>query len=164
MSTDTPTRPAALWKGMTDEQRHKAADAFWADEDSIAEQTEVMLLLAKKLNFRYRSVQGMARERKIAHLMKLGNLSDGVAGRLLVTYHLALQRPMMSAFLDALGIAHDNGLIAADETPRPDDAKLAEAAATIRQSFPAEDVQLYFSTLALQDPEVWGGLEKHIAD
>jgi hypothetical protein len=67
---------------------------------------------------------------------------------------------MMSAFLDALGIAHENGLIAAEETPRPDDAKLAEAAAAIRQSFPGEDVQLYFSTLALQDPEVWGGLEK----
>ena len=112
---------------MTDEQRHKAAEAFWEDEESIAEQTEVMLLLSKKLNFRYRTVQGLSIERKVAHLMKLGNLSDSVAGRLLVTYHLALQRPMMGAFLDALGIAHENGLIAADETPRPDAAKLAEA-------------------------------------
>jgi len=67
---------------------------------------------------------------------------------------------MMGAFLDALGIAHENGLIAAEETPRPDDQKLAEAAATLRSAFPADDVSLYFSTLALQDPDVWSGLEK----
>jgi hypothetical protein len=159
MSTDTPTRPATLWKGMTEEQRLKAAEAFWADEDSIAEQTEVMLLLAKKLNFRYRSVQGMSAERKISQLMKLGNLSDGVAGRLLVTYHLALQRPMMGAFLDALGIEHENGLIAAEETPKPDPEKLAAAAATLKEAFPVDDVRLYFDTLRLQDPETWGGLK-----
>ena len=157
-STDAPTRPAALWKGMTEEQRHQAAEAFWEDGESIAEQTEVMLLLSKKLNFRYRTVQGLSLERKVAHLMKLGNLSDSVAGRLLITYHLTLQRPMMGAFLDALGIAHENGLIAADDTPKPDPASLAQAAATLRSAYPPEDVRLYFATLTLQDPETWGGL------
>ena len=34
-----------------------------------------------------------------------------MAGRALILYHLAEQRPMMGAFLDALGIAHENGLI-----------------------------------------------------
>ena len=73
-------RPAALWKAMTDAQRLAAAEAFWADDESVAEQTEVMLLLSKKLNFRYKSVEGMAPERKTTHLLKLAQVSEGVAG------------------------------------------------------------------------------------
>ncbi|HEY8548829.1 MAG TPA: hypothetical protein VIL35_02640 [Vicinamibacterales bacterium] len=159
---ENPRKPSALWKAMTEEQRRRAAEAFWTDEESTAEQTEVMLLLARKLNFRYKSIQAMARERKVAHLIKLGGISEAVAGRLLVTYHLATQRPMMSAFLDALGIAHENGLISDDEMPAPEPEKLAAAAAAITAGYPAEDVRLYFSTLLLQDPETWGGLAEHL--
>jgi hypothetical protein len=162
MSTpeSSPARPAALWKAMSDTERRLAAEAFWTDRDSIVEQAEVMALIARKLNFRFKSVQGLSTERKVRHLMALGNVSDGVSGRLLVAYHLAHQRPMMAAFLDALGITHDNGLIAQDETPKPDPATLETAAASLRAAFPAAAVDLYFTTLTLQDPETWGGLAK----
>jgi hypothetical protein len=152
-------RPTTLWKSMTDAQRQAAATAFWADDESLAEQTEVMLLLSRKLNFRYRSVETMSPERKVAHLLKFAGISEGVAGRLLVTYHLATQRKMMGDFLDALGIAHEDGLIAADDVPKPDPAKLETAARQITGTYPAEDVRLYFSTLTMQDPETWAGLD-----
>ena len=45
-------------------------------------------------------------------------MPDVLAARLLVSYHLAHQRPMMAAFLDAIGLAHDNGLITEDP-PEP---------------------------------------------
>ena len=38
-------------------------------------------------------------------------MSDLLAARLLIAYHLEHQRPMMGAFLDLLGIAHEDGLI-----------------------------------------------------
>lgn len=161
-STGIERRPAALWKAMTEDQRRQAAEAFWADEESIAEQTEVMILLSRKLNFRYKSVQALSAERKVAHLMRLGTVSDGVAGRLLVMYHLTTQRPMMGAFLDALGIEHENGLISQEETPKPAADALAAAAASLRGAYADEDVRLYFHTLVLQDPETWGELEKHL--
>ena len=155
-------RPAALWKAMTDAQRQAAAAAFWEDEESVAEQTEVMLLLTKKLNFRYKSVETMAPARKAAHLLKLAQVSEGVAARLLVTYHLATQRQMMGAFLDGLGITHEDGLIAEDDVPKPDAAKLEASAKAIVAGYPAEDVRLYFTTLLMQDPETWAGLEQFI--
>jgi hypothetical protein len=151
-------RPAVLWKQMTDAQRQAAAHAFWTDPQSQMEHLEINALMARRLNFRMKSVQTMAVDRKVKHLMAMGNVSDGVAGRLLVTYHLSSQRPMMGAFLDALGIAHENGLIAEDATPQPDAEKLKAAAATLREKYPLEDVNLYFSTLVLQDSETWGGL------
>jgi hypothetical protein len=160
-ATPDPTlaRPAALWKSMPDAERRLAAEAFWDDTESIVEQAEVMALIARKLNFRFKSVQTMSTERKVKHLMALGNVSDGVAGRLLVAYHLTHQRPMMAAFLDALDIQHDNGLIAQDAAPKPDAEKLKAAAETIRGAFPGPSVDLYFATLALQDPETWSGVK-----
>ena len=65
---------------------------------------------------------------------------------------------MMGAFLDALDIAHEDGLIQEDEV-KPDPARLASAAAGIAGQFPAQDVALYLNTLLCQDPQTWGGLE-----
>lgn len=158
-ANDAPLpRPAALWKQMTDAQRQDAAHAFWTDRESMMEQTEVLALMARKLNFRFKSVQALPVEKKIKHLMAMGNVSDAVAGRLLVTYHLTTQRPMMAAFLDALGIAHENGLIGENDVNRPDADALSAASQTLRAAYPPEQVDLYFSTLRLQDPETWGAL------
>src|SRR5688572_26683376 len=121
-------RPALLWKQMSETQRQAAAHAFWTDPQSQMEHIEISALMARRLNFRMKSIQTMAVDRKVKHLMAMGNVSDGVAGRLLVTYHLASQRPMMAAFLDALDIAHEEGLIAEDATPQPDPEKLKAAA------------------------------------
>jgi hypothetical protein len=75
-----------------------------------------------------------------------------------VAYHLDQQRPMMGSFLDALGVAHENGLIADEEMPPPSEEQLKTAAAAIAKLYPAEDVALYLSTLMWQDPATWGGL------
>jgi hypothetical protein len=99
----------------------------------------------------------------VRYLSALPALSDAVAGRILVAYHLAHQRPMLAAFLDALGIAHDNGVLAAQDLTPPDPAKLKDAAAALRAAFPAADVDLYFQTLLVQDPDTWGGLADLVA-
>jgi hypothetical protein len=68
---------------------------------------------------------------------------------------------MMSAFLDSLGIAHEDGLIADETLAKPDEEKLHAAATELATKFPDEDVSLYFATLVAQDPETWGGLAEH---
>jgi hypothetical protein len=94
------------------------------------------------------------------------NVPEALAARVLIVYHLAAQRPMMAAFLDALGIAHDNGLIQEDSVV-PDVARLGPAAAEIARQFQPEDVSLYLNTLLCQDPGTWGALadvpERHAA-
>jgi hypothetical protein len=70
---------------------------------------------------------------------------------------------MMSAFLDALGIKHENGLIEEDSV-KPDTAKLATAVAKLTAEFPADDVRLYLKTLVCQDPQTWGGLKELMAN
>ncbi len=90
-------------------------------------------------------------------------MTDAIAARALVSYHLERQRPMMGAFLDLLGIAHENGLISEENLPKPDPAMAQQAARDLAASYPAEDVSLYLATLVSQDPETWEALVDVVA-
>jgi hypothetical protein len=151
-------RPSQLWKRLSSERKLLAAEAFWQDDNAAAEQAEAVVMIAQRIKFRVRSVQTMARDKKSRHLVNLGAVSEMIAARLLVAYHLHHQRAMMVAFLDALGIGHDDGLIADEEVQSPSGDRLREAVRTISASYPAEDVALYLATLMWQDPETWAGL------
>src|SRR5437867_2570732 len=154
---DTTLTPSRLWKTMTFEQRQRAARAFWQDEDAADDQTQAALLIAQQKKFRPKTVAGLDLDRKARHLASLGTLPSTLAGRALIVYHLAEHRPMMGAFLDALGIAHDNGLIK-DEKVAPDPSKVAPAATQLARQFDPEDVKLYLNTLLCHDPDAWGAL------
>src|SRR6266853_1083738 len=133
--TETTLTPARLWKRMTSEQRLKAARAFWADEEATDDQVQAALLIAQTKKFRAKTVIGLDEDRKAKHLASLPSLPETIAGRALIGYHLAEQRPMMGAFLDALGIAHENGVIQEDEV-KPDATKIGAAVEKISAEFP----------------------------
>ena len=159
--TETTLTPSRLWKQLTLEQRTRAARAFWEDPEATDDQLQAALLIAQQKKFRPKTVVGLDIDRKARHLATLGTVPDQIAARTLVVYHLAEQRPMMAAFLDALGIAHENGLIQEDSV-KPDPEKIAPAAAELIKQFPADDVRLYLTTLVCQDPETWGSLDETV--
>ena len=156
---DLPVMPAQLWKQLDSDRKATAANAFWRDDTARAEQAEALALIAQRIKFRLKSVQAMPVEKKTRQLVSLPAVPEIVAARLLVSYHLVHQRPMMGQFLDALSIKHEEGLIAEEELTPPSAEQLTAAAAAL-DSFPAEDVSLYFSTLLWQDPETWKGLQE----
>jgi hypothetical protein len=151
-------RPSQLWKMMSPERKLQAADAFWQDENAAAEQAEAIAAIAYRIKFRLKSAQALPRDKKSRYLLSLAGVSEIVAARLLVAYHLQHQRPMMATFLDALGIPHENGLIADDDLQPPTPERLGEAAKVLSATYPSEDVALYLATLIWQDPGTWGPL------
>ena len=158
--SDTPDipRPSHLWKQMSVERRLQAADAFWRDAHAANEQGEVLATIAQRIKFRPKSALVLPIAKKTQYLIGLPAVSELVAARLLVAYHITQQRPMMAAFLDAVGIAHEDGLIADEDVTPPEADAIRGAAATLGAAYPAEDVALYLSTLTWQDPEAWGVL------
>jgi hypothetical protein len=151
-------RPVRVWKRMSPEQRLAAAEPFWNDEQSTDQQVEAIAAIASHMKFRTKSVLKLAAEKRVRYLANLPTISDAIVSRALVAYHLERQRPMMSAFLDSLGIGHENGLISDETVSKPDPKTLASAAKALTEKFPADDVSLYFATLVSQDPETWGEL------
>jgi hypothetical protein len=151
-------RPSLLWKQMSVEQRRQAAEAFWRDEDGASERAEAIAAIAKRLKFRVKSVVVLPAARKIQYLLDLPVVPEVVAARLLVSHHIAHKRAMMAAFLDALSVTHDDGMIAEGAVIPQESDKIHAAVKVIAGSFPAEDVALYLSTLSWQDPQTWGTL------
>jgi hypothetical protein len=151
-------RPSKIWRRMPLERRVEAAGLFWDDEHSAEQQMEAVAALATQMKFRPRSVVALAPEKRAKYLAQLPGISDTIAARALVNYHLERQRPMMSAFLDLLGIAHENGLISDEHVAKPDAQKARDAARQLASSYPADAVALYLATLVSQDPETWEAL------
>jgi hypothetical protein len=151
-------RPSKLWRRMPLERRVDAAGLFWDDEHSADQQMEAVAAIASHMKFRPRSVVTLAPDKRAKYLAQLPTVTDAIAARALVNYHLERQRPMMGAFLDLLGIEHENGLISEENLPKPDEAKVKQAARDLAAKYPADDVSLYLSTLVSQDPETWESL------
>lgn len=158
LTPDDP-RPARLWRLMPLDLRIGAATAFWTDEQAALERAEAVALIAKQIKFRPKSVLALPVERKAKHLAGLPQISDLLAARLLVSYHLEHQRSMMASFLDLLGMAHEDGLIADESPAAPEPAVLDRAVTALATQYPAAAVSRYFWTLLWQDPETWGGLQ-----
>jgi hypothetical protein len=151
-------RPSKLWRRLPLERRIDAAGLFWDDEHSADQQMEAVASIATHMKFRPRSVLALAPDKRAKYLAQLPTITDAIAARALVNYHLERQRPMMAAFLDLLGIPHENGLITEETVAKPDPEKVRKAAADLATAYPQEDVSLYLATLVSQDPETWEGL------
>ena len=151
-------RPSRIWKRMAAERRATAAELFWSDEQSAEQQVDACATIATQMKFRPKTVLSLPLDKKARYLVNLPNVSDAIAARALVNYHLGTQRAMMGEFLDALGIAHEDGLIKDETVVKPGSEKLRAAAGQLAEKYPAEDVSLYFSTLVSQDPDTWGEL------
>jgi hypothetical protein len=157
--TESTLTPSRLWRRMSADQRLRAARAFWADEEAGDDQMQAVLLIAQQKKFRPKFVVGLDDERRAKHLAGMVGLPEALAARCLVVYHLKDHREMMGAFLDALGLKHDNGLIEDDEV-KPDPEKIGPAVEALAGRYPAEDLSLYLTTLVVQDPATWGELGK----
>src|SRR6476469_1963811 len=154
----TNFRPSKLWRRMPLDRRVDAAGLFWDDEHSADQQMEAVAAIATHMKFRPRSVVTLAPDKRAKYLAQLPTVTDAIAARALVNYHLERQRPMMGAFLDLLGIAHENGLISEENLPKPDGEKVKAAATELATTYPSDDVSLYLATLVSQDPETWESL------
>ena len=154
----TNFRPSKIWRRMPLERRVDAAGLFWDDEHSADQQLEAIATIATHMKFRPRSIVALEPAKRAKYLAQLPTITDAIAARALVNYHLERQRPMMGAFLDLLGIPHENGLINEDQVAKPDAEKVKQAAKDLAEKYPAEDVSLYLTTLVSQDPETWESL------
>jgi hypothetical protein len=158
MTAELDIRPARLWKQMEEARRLAAAQAFWRDESALEQQVEAVGALARMMKFRTQSVVALPLDKKARYLASMPTIPDAVAARAIVSYHFENQRPLMAAFLDELGIAHENGLISEESVETPAAERLGAAARAIAGRFPLDDVALYLATLAWQDPDTWGAL------
>lgn len=153
-----------IWKLLAAEDRQRAAEAFWSDESMRAQQQGMLQQMAKRYNFRTKTMQSLPASRKAKMLLEIPSLAPELLMNLLAAFHLNFRKEMLGDFLNALGIAHEGGFMKDSEgiEPPTEDA-VRGAVETLKAKYPAQDVDVYLNILWLQDPEFWKGLKGSMA-
>ncbi len=152
--------PYAVWDLMTEEERQRAAAALWTEGDRPT-RAAIELALAKDLKFRPQSLRRLPVERILARLVRMADtLPDTVLFQFLFHLHLADRRPLLAAFLDALGLPHTDGVLElADDTPDPDPATVTGAATALVEEH-GHQALVYLATLRVADAAFWQGVDR----
>ncbi len=83
---------------------------------------------------------------------------DAAAGALIRAWLVQKQTPMLIAFLDALGIAHDKGVVE-DLPSSVDDTKLKAAVEALLGKYPHETVAVYLNAFNDMNAAGWPNLK-----
>jgi len=149
------TSAVRLWKRLSREDRLTAATAFWKEPPQEALGLALgAVVKARKLRPQVaRTLPEGERARALAGVLDPG---EPLAASLLVALHLDARRPLLGAFLDALGLAHENGIpfyIAAPSTTFDDRIATGDEI-VIEERSPDEVTHLYGKRTAPEGIEV----------
>jgi hypothetical protein len=152
-----------LWKRLSREDKLAAAQQFFAQPPQEAFGS-ALAVLVKARHLRPQVARSMAPEEQARALASVLDVGETLAGSLLVSLHLGDRRALLTKFLDAAALPHEEGLLKeeADAVPFTEDTAKAGVRA-LAASFPREQVEVYLNTLWLQDPDRWAPLE-HSSD
>lgn len=112
--------------------------------------------VAKSLNHRPQTIRNLpiALRAKRARAILVAKKNAELCYELFGSYLIKERRELVTGFLDAAGVAHQEGMIEDLEHNVPDAAKLGQAVETLDQKFDPADVTLYLSMCADQWPQV----------
>jgi hypothetical protein len=114
--------------------------------------------IAKLLKFRPQAVKKipLAKRAKLAKGWIEGKRNAELCYELFGTYLVRTKKELVTGFLDATGVPHEDGMIADIEAKKPDPAKLPAALEALDAQFGRDDVTLYLALCA----EQWPGVEE----
>jgi hypothetical protein len=150
-----------IWKRLSPGDKLAAANALWAQPPHEL-QGAALGVIVKARHLRPQAARALKPEEQARILASILDPGEAVSSALLVALHMADRRPLLVAFLDAVGLPHDEGVLKeeADALPPPAEAKAREGVLALKASFPLDQVLTYMNVLWLQDPERWQVLEK----
>lgn len=151
-----------LWKGLPREERLLAAGAFFR-EPSQELYGSALGAMVKARHMRPQAARSLDPEAQGRILGTVLDPGEALAQGLLVSLHVGERRALLSAFLDALGLPHEDGILTEEADSVPAASKEAiEGAVKALSSFPPDQVKTYLNTLWLQDPQRWAALPESL--
>ncbi len=147
-----------LWKSLPREERLLAAGAFFR-EPSPELYAAALGGLVKARHMRPQAARALDPDAQARILATVLDPGESLAQGLLVSLHFSERRELLGAFLDALALPHEGGVLTEEAESAPAaSAESARGAVKSLSSFPPEQVRTYLNTLWLQDPERWAAL------
>ena len=112
--------------------------------------------LAVQLKFRPLAMKKLplATRARRARAMLLGKKNAEMTYELFGSYLVTRDKALLTDFLDATGVPHDDGMIENVDEGKPAPEKIEAAIAALDEKYPAEDVTLYLAISAEHWPDV----------
>jgi len=154
------TTASRIWKRLGREDRLAASSSFWRDPPQEAVPAALAAIVSAR-RVRPQVARTLPTEVRAQTLAVLQEPGEAVAAALLVALHLSERRALLGAFLDAVGVAHDNGIMS-EEPGAPVGEDVLRRGVDALSAFPRPQVEAYLNTLFLQDPERWAALPKAV--
>jgi len=155
------TTATRLWKRLSREERLGAARHFFQEPpQELLGSALGAIIKVRKL--RPQVARALPPEEQARTLAVVSDPGEPLAASLLVALHLGERRAMLSTFLDAVGLAHEDGLLKDDEelsAPLSEEAA-KKGVAALAAAFPKPWLELYLNVLWMQDPQRWAVLEQ----
>jgi hypothetical protein len=124
----------------------------------------VQRLVARGRGFRAATLQSWPADRLAREVVRLNAEAAPDELELLHLLYVELEPAIQITFLDAAGVAHENGKMAEELEPPYADAAAVRAAALAVQAQHGEDGMRYLRTLARYSPDGWPGIEGVVAE
>jgi len=150
------TTATRLWRRLSPQERLAAATQLWKEPPAEAA-AGALAAIVRSRRMRPQAARALSDEQKANALAQSLDPGETVAAALVVALHLGLRRPMLSAFLDLLGIPHEDGILKeeAAQVPAPDDDRALNAVKELAKRFPSGEIEIYLNALWLQDADHW---------
>jgi len=149
----------AVWELLEEDEQRQAAVATWENAEKET-RLALQMTLAKDLKFRPQSVRRLPAEKVAGRLvLEAKTFPESVLFQFLFHFHMQQRRPLLSEFLDEVGLPHNDGVLdLPEDADGPEAAKVAEAG---RQLVDQHDHQalVYLATLKVADGEFWKGVD-----
>lgn len=151
-----------LWKRLSREERLAAAGCFWRDPPQELRGAAVSAVATAR-HLRPQVARTLPPDQLSRALATVLDPGETLAAGLLVALHLGERRAMLRAFLDAAGLAHEDGVLSDEQAPQPVSEEAAHrGVAAVAAAYPRPQVETYLNTLWLQDPDRWRALERSL--
>jgi len=142
-----------LWKALSPEEKQMAAAELVKDPTPLIK-ASVIAVVAEARKMRAIAARKLPPEVQARIVATVRDPGEVLASSLLVALHLGPRKPMLVAFLDAVGLAHDDGVLKDEATEAISLEDLKKGCAAISSEAPAA-VRTYLNTLWLQDGARW---------
>ncbi len=149
-----------IWNLMGEDRRIAAAKTFWESDEQKPAQRQVEALLAQRLHARPVFVKRLPAEKKAGYLARDMATMPYLWDAVMISYHFAAHRQMLTDFLNALGIPNENGHYEASDNVQPPTAEALDAAVkALLEKYDHTDVLVYLGAAVTQDPVFWANLQ-----
>jgi hypothetical protein len=111
--------------------------------------------VAKALKFRPQAIKKLPLAKRASHARRilLRDSNAELCYELFGTYLLRGKKELVTGFLDATGVPHEEGMLS-DTERTPDPGKLEAAVSSLDEKFEPEDVTLYLAMCVEQWPQM----------